>query len=281
MRPDQFYSLPTMRSEKWYEWGRGITDFFGIEDHELDHERAEAEEAGDVVFDEKLHFNEDGERSISYYAVLHRGSPIGFYASAGRGQQDASQMVVTDAAGFASARAYLDGFRPCPKVVEEPVDRDHKLLEGMYNHAIVDLGSEYRLVPEEDIGDDGRLVFDRKEFGQAFDAIVRPRVKISGDEFGMGLKSHRIRGLVTDALVAALPPGIRHATDFDAQAVEELTYKSHTFLILADDHSTYAMSVHGGGTGFSWVSSISPRHLGPAELFDRLSNETAPAGPSV
>lgn len=282
MTPQRFYLLKSLDHEPWYYAGSAFHSLFGIAEYELEEERARDEDDRKLLFERKIYRNVDGERSVEYQAATFEGRPFAIVATAGRGQQDADDSLVTDAETYAKAVAHLETYRkrPEPNIVRADVDAE--LLEGMYDHAILAVGSEMRLVPTAHLAPDSDdLIFDEVEFRKCFDAIVRPAFPPRDPEFELGFKSFRQRDLVAKALVASAVDGLRVSTDFDGVAASELAYDRHVLVLVADDKTTYAIGCHGGGIGFSWVNDIDPHPIGDAALFDRLSNESAPSGPGI
>lgn len=280
MTPEQFYDLKTENREAWYYAGHAFHSLFGIAEYELEEERARDDGDRALLFERKLYRNVDGERSVEYQAATFQGRPFAIVATAGRGQQDAEECVVTDAETYALAVTHLETYRKRPSPTIVATGAELPMLEGMYNHAIVPVGSQMRLVPVDHLAEGSDdLIFDEVEFRKCFDAIVRPAIKSSGPEFEMGLKSFRQRELVVKALAASTIEGMRVSTDFDGEEASKLCYGRQVLLLVADESRTYAIGCHGGGYGFSWVSDIDPFPIGDASLFDRLSNESVPTGP--
>lgn len=282
MKPSSIYALPTIRSEPWYFAG-SAEDFFGDWVAVYD-DRPIAAKADAVTFDDKLYYNVDGERSVSYAAVMFNGNPIGVMVNAGRGGRDHRARYVTDPVAFNEASAYIRQFLT-PELGESEqygVDQDIEALDHVYGYVVAQVNGQTRLADADDFTHDGRLAFDREVFRSAFDEIVRPAFNRTAD-YEEGIGGQRMKDLTAQALLKAVPDGMETSVEFSGfpkrKSDGEVVLIDWPAVLVGTDEGTYAIGLPEWGMAkwFAWVSHLRCERVGGPELFGELTGTAAPS----
>ena len=279
MTPDDIYSLPTTRTEPWFESDLEVRELLGIQMHDFDCDRAREEGASELCIEHKLFCSLDGgERSASVSAAVFQGRPIALIRAAGRGQEDFQDAYVTDAEACRRALDYVMQWRSNGiTAAVAKADEELPALGAFYNTVLTRVGEEIRLAKADHFSKDGTLLFDEVAYRQSFDEIVRPAFKDTEEaEFKEGIAGTRMRRLVVEAILRAVPHGIP-ALAVDTEDLEDagvpLWHREnwHAVLVKSGD-TTYSLGLDQfskTGKWFAWSSGLGAEAVGTGELFDR------------
>jgi hypothetical protein len=258
MTPNDFYALPSTSTDPWFDSHCIVGEIMEIDGwHDLEDE-IKAIDQGRFVVHEKLHFDEDGERGVSVYALEFDNAPFAILFPGGRGGRDSRDAFVTDPKAWQAARDHAVTLINRQIKPSRVVDAGTELGTGYYNAKIAKFGEEVRLVAVDDVHPlTGNPVYDRKKFDAHFDKFVRPLGAKIGIERGMDDPR------LMEAGFAAFRAGVLGETiDLD------IDLGSGTRIVSASvvDGQTFVYQVRTAGKGYGWARSMDPHMVGPASM---------------
>lgn len=263
MTPNEFYALPHISADYWYNQSTEIAiEVLQLEGLDYDSNALERHDKDQLVVHEKLHHDVDGNRGVSVYALFFEHRPFALMFTGGRGGRDSRTPVVTDATTWSEARKYAVAVMTADvKPTGGITACDKELTDHYYGAHIVRFGDEVRLVDQRDVNPLTKSpVYDRKKFDETFDAVIRPLGKEIGFERGLAdprmmqeaIKVFRA-GILGDKLDVAIDLG-------DGKWIVAVSVvEGQTFAHVADTR----------GNHYSWARhGVESRMLGPASMLD-------------
>ncbi|MCV9964023.1 hypothetical protein OIU34_19265 [Pararhizobium sp. BT-229] len=262
MTPDEFYALPPISSDYWYNQYTGIAiEVLQLEGLDYDRNALERHDADQLAVHQKLHHDVDGDRGVSVYTLYFRNQPFALMFTGGRSGRDSRTPVVTNATLWSEARKYAMAVMTADVKPAEISPSDKELTEHYYGSRIARFGEDVRLVADHDVDPlSKKPVYDRKKFDETFDAVIRPLGKAYGYEEGLAnpkMLAEAIKVFRSGVL------GEKIELDIDLgdgnRIVAASAVEGQTFAHVADTRGKY----------YSWArQGVTSRMIGPASMLE-------------
>lgn len=280
MTPQDIYLLPSKKTERWYQttpelWTTlfGIYEFYqstsNIDENENDNNRLVADVKLDCLIDW-------GERSASITAISFDGNPFALVATAGRGESDFAEVVVTNEDLFNEAFLYFvsKAIKPQdnkPTICDQ--EKDSEILDGFYGVAIVKTEEGIQMVREEYVDHDGKLLFDIQKYHNAFDAVRGELSKFPIKE-SLLAKHAEVREIVADVIEKGFVDDVQHIVINRRSKGNDGDWIAAAAV---NDSGTYVVGIKNwnfDSTGYSWGSNIYCSRVGDSGIFEELKMST-------
>jgi len=280
MTPHDIYLLPSKRTDQWYHTSPELWNtLFGIIpdiQSEGDIEKNELNASSNrLTVEQKLDcFLDWGERTATLAAVYMDGVPFALVATAGRGEADFGEIIVTNAELFDKAFLYFvsKAVRPHGHKPEISSASEHyELLDGFYGAAIIKTADGIQMVRTEYVDDDNKLLFDVRKYNDAFEA-ARPFLRQFNLSDSVLANNAEVRSVIADAIAKGVAEDARQIV---VNRRTKKTEKDGDWIAAAaaNDSGTYALGIRSWsyqGAGLSWGSEVFCEKIGDAALFDEL-----------
>lgn len=280
MKPSDLYALPSKSIEQWYAVDSDVWDqVFGISPGFVSQDVIEKtfDVSDRLMVETKLSVLLDwGERSASLTTLTFDGSPFAIFASAGRGESDFKRVFLTDAVVFEDAFRYFVSkamvARDAKPMLIDAND-DAAILEGFYGAAVVSLPDGVRMVRDDYVDEQGRLIFDDRKYNDAFEAQRKRLSRFPMDQ-ALLAKETSVRQLFAEILEAGVADGLKTLV-VNKRAKSQENKGDWIGVAAANDSGTYGIGIRQwslSGIGFSWASAVFCERIGGPSLFDELKN---------
>jgi hypothetical protein len=263
MTPDEFYALPTISSDTWFEEADELTiKLLRLDGLDYDRGCLERHDTKLLTVHVKLHHDIDGDRSVSVYAIYFREQPFALMFAGGRSQRDSRTSVVTNEVTWNEARKYAMSVMTAEvKPYDAVVKTDVELTDYYYGSRVVRFGDDVRLVSDHDVDPISKKpVYDTKKYSETFDAIIWPL----GTEYGFdeGLDNPL---MMQEAIKVFRSGVIGEKIDLDIDLGDHHRIVSASVV----EGQTFAHVVDTRGKFYSWARrGVTSRMIGPASMIE-------------
>jgi hypothetical protein len=281
MTPAELYALPSKSTDDWYRtYDDTWSHLFGLtpEVQSYDDIPGGGETGSDrLLVHTKMECQIDGyERSAVIKVVTFDGTPFAIVATAGRGQSDFDDTLISDQVVFEDALKFFVEKAMCSRhnkpLLVDPND-EPKLLKSFYGVTVVRTDAGFDMVRSEFVDQSGKLIFDLDKYLNDFHAS-RKEIDIGDLSISSPILSKLpdVRQKVAELIAGGVVGGDRVKV-VNRRVTKGTGTGDWMAAAVATEAATYSIGLPShqlGAIGFSWASSVTCKQIGGPELFDAL-----------